>query len=86
MMCTWLVPFLPSLVSLAQTEVVSLQSVFDFTIIAGKSNLIDAISFALAIPYQGGKHKHTRELLCKVSSSNPPSEAGSDVFQGMQQN
>ena len=42
----------------------------------GKSNLIDAVAFALALPLPRGKHAHVRDLV--YASAN-----GDDVAQGM---
>lgn len=39
---------------------------------AGKSNLVDAISFALCLPLQPAKHVHTRELVYRAASDQPP--------------
>ena len=37
----------------------------------GKSNLIDAIAFALCLPLLPAKHVHTRELVYRVAADAP---------------
>ena len=51
----------------------------------GKSNLIDAVAFALALPLPRGKHSHVRDL---VYASAPSSsiDGQDDVARGMLQN
>lgn len=40
----------------------------DLTKILGKSNIVDAIAFALCLPMVPAKHTHTRELVYKETA------------------
>jgi chromosome segregation ATPase len=41
---------------------------------AGKSNLIDAIAFALCLPLLPAKHNHVRDLVYRAPNGNLESE------------
>jgi hypothetical protein len=54
---------------LAQTVAVSKITLpIDLTKITGKSNIVDAIAFALCLPLLPAKHVHTRELVYKETA------------------
>ena len=44
----------------------------NLTLVSGKSNLVDAIAFALCAPFAKGKHSHVRDLVYQIQ---PGSEA-----------
>jgi len=49
----------------------SFPAILKFLIFAsGKSNIIDAIAFALCVPFAPAKHVHTRELVYRANQQN----------------